>query len=286
MERLPIGIQSFESLRIEGYAYADKTKGLYDILMNGKYVFLSRPRRFGKSLLLSTFRAYFEGKRHLFEGLAIAQLEQEWKSYPVLYLDLNTGKYDTKESLDERLANNLSLWEKTYHVDSNAMQSVATRFENVIRAAHELTSEKVVVLVDEYDKPLLQAIDNEPLQADFRNTLKSFYGNLKSCDEHIRFAMLTGVTKFSHISIFSDLNNLQDISLDDRYAGICGLTANEIAQTFNGHLEAFAQKEGSDKATIMRQMKQMYDGYHFSKSVALDMYNPFSVLNALSRCDF
>ncbi|MBQ8958944.1 MAG: ATP-binding protein [Bacteroidales bacterium] len=286
MEKLPIGIQNFEKLRGEGYAYVDKTASIYNIAKGGVCIFLSRPRRFGKSLLLSTFRAYFEGKRHLFEGLAIAQLEQEWKSYPVLYLDLNTGKYDTKESLDERLANNLSLWEKTYQVDSNAVQSVATRFENVIRAAHELTREKVVVLVDEYDKPLLQAINNEPLQADFRNTLKSFYGNLKSCDEHIRFAMLTGVTKFSHISIFSDLNNLQDISLDARYADICGLTADEIAQTFDGYLEAFAQKEGSDKATIMRQMKQMYDGYHFSENMTKDMYNPFSVLNALSEQKF
>ena len=286
LQKLPIGIQSFEKLRTEGYAYVDKTALVYQVAKEGMYTFLSRPRRFGKSLLLSTLRAYFEGKKNLFEGLAIMELEKEWKQYPVLYLDLNTGKYDTKESLDERLGHNLSLWEKTYQIDGEVSQSVATRFENVIRAAHEQSGEKVAILVDEYDKPLLQAIDNEPLQNDFRNTLKSFYGNLKSCDEYIRFAMLTGVTKFSHISIFSDLNNLLDISLDDRYAGICGLTAEEIAQTFGDHLEAFAQKEGVDKAAVMEQMKRMYDGYHFSKSASQDMYNPFSVLNALSKCDF
>lgn len=200
----------------------------------------------------------------------------------MLHLDLTAGKYDTKESLDEILHNNLTRWEQDYGLTVFEGEA-AVRFRNVITALSEQSNQRVVILVDEYDKPLLQAIDNEPLQAVFRNTLKAFYGNLKSCDEYIRFAMLTGVTKFSHVSIFSDLNNLQDISLDERYADICGLTSEEIADAFNEHLEAFAKKEGIDKAGIMEQMKQMYDGYYFSEGMTKEMYNPFSVLNALSE---
>ena len=285
MLKLPIGIQSFEKLRTSDCAYVDKTKLVYDLSQNGRYVFLSRPRRFGKSLLLSTLKAYFQGKKELFEGLAIAGLEQSWETYPVLYIDLNVGLYTSTEGLGEALNSNLSILEKTYGVAKETNDN-AQRFRDLIWYLATKTGKEVVILVDEYDKPLLQAIDNEPLQQEYRNILKAFYSNLKTCDEYIRFAMLTGVSKFSKISLFSDLNNLTDISLDERYADICGLTAEEIEHHFSEHLEAFAQKEGTDKATVMEEMQKMYDGYHFSKSASKDMYNPFSVLNALDKCDF
>ena len=241
MLKLPIGLQSFESLRTDGFAYVDKTKRVYDLTHNGKYVFLSRPRRFGKSLFLSTLKAYFEGKKDVFDGLAIAELEQEWETSPVLYLDLNVGMYNTSQGLIEALNTNLSIWEHTFGFPKESDDN-AQRFRNVIWKVATKTGKKVVILVDEYDKPLIEAIDDESLQQEFRNMLKAFYGNLKTCDEYIRFAMLTGVSKFSKISLFSDLNNLMDISLDERYADICGLTANEIEHTFSEHIEAFAQK--------------------------------------------
>lgn len=285
MQKLPIGIQSFASLRRDGFAYVDKTKLVYDLVHNGKYIFLSRPRRFGKSLLLSTLKAYFEGKKELFEGLAIAEMEQAWEPCPVLYLDLNVGLYNSEEGLLEALNSNLIDWEEKYGIKL-VTTDPAQRFRYIIRTLAQSMGKEVIILVDEYDKPLLQAIDDEPLQQDFRNILKAFYSNLKTCDEYIRFAMLTGVSKFSKISLFSDLNNLTDISLDERYADICGLTADEIEKTFDDCLENFAQKEGSDKVAVMEQMRKMYDGYHFSRSMSKDMYNPFSVLNALDKCDF
>ena len=242
--KYPIGIQNFESLREDGYVYVDKTERIYQLVTNGKYFFLSRPRRFGKSLLVSTLKAYFEGKRDLFEGLAMARLEQEWKKHPVLLLDLNSGQYDSTEALREKLIHNLSCWENIWNLKADASQSVSSRFENVIRAAHKQSGQKVVILVDEYDKPLLAAIDNPELQDRFRSILKAFYGNLKSCDEYIRFALLTGVTKFSHVSIFSDLNNLADISLDGRYADLCGITSEELRLCFAPGIQALADKEG------------------------------------------
>ena len=285
MQKLPIGIQSFEGLRTDDFAYVDKTKLVYELIHNGKYIFLSRPRRFGKSLLLSTLKAYFQGKRELFEGLAVSELEQEWESNPILYLDLNVGMYTSKEGLEEALNSNLVDWEEQYDTKLNS-NDVAQRFKYIIKTLAQSSGKKVVILVDEYDKPLIEAIDDEPLQQEFRSMLKAFYGNLKTCDEYIRFAMLTGVSKFSKISLFSDLNNLQDISLDERYADICGLTAEEIEYTLSEHIEAFAQKEGTTKADIMEQMQKMYDGYHFSENTSKDIYNPFSVLNALSERTF
>ncbi len=282
MLKLPIGLQSFASLRTDGFAYVDKTKLVYDLTHNGKYIFLSRPRRFGKSLLLSTLKAYFQGKKELFEGLAISELEQTWESYPVLHLDLNVGLYTSKEGLLEALNSNLVDWEEKYGIKLNSPDA-AQRFKYIISRLAQSTGQKVVILVDEYDKPLIEAIDNEPLQQEYRSILKAFYGNIKTCDEFIRFVMLTGVSKFSKISLFSDLNNLTDISLDERYADICGLTAEEIERHFSEHLEAFAQKEGTDKAAIMEEMRKMYDGYHFSEDMTKDMYNPFSVLNSLSE---
>ena len=260
MQNLPIGLQSFESLRNDGFAYVDKTKLVYDLAQNGKYIFLSRPRRFGKSLLISTLKAYFQGKKELFEGLAISELEQTWESYPVLHLDLNVGLYTSKEGLLEALNSNLVDWEEKYGIKLNSPDA-AQRFKYIISRLAQSTGQKVVILVDEYDKPLIEAIDNEILQQEYRSILKAFYGNIKTCDEFIRFVMLTGVSKFSKISLFSDLNNLTDISLDERYADICGLTAEEIERHFSEHLEAFAQKEGTDKAAIMEEMRKMPGAY-------------------------
>ena len=279
--KYPIGIQNFESLREDGYVYVDKTERIHQLVTNGKYYFLSRPRRFGKSLLVSTLRAYFEGKKELFNGLAMARLEQEWKKTPVLCLDLNVGVYDSYEGLLETLGHNLTMWEKLYGIDK-VSNDVAQRFNNIIMNVAASTGERVVILVDEYDKPLLQTIDNDQLQNRYRTLLKGFYGNLKTCDEYIRFALLTGVTKFSHVSIFSDLNNLTDISLDGRYADLCGITSEELHHCFAPDIQALADKEGVTSDEMMNQLRQMYDGYHFSKEMTADMYNPFSLLNALN----
>lgn len=280
--KYPIGIQNFKSLREEGYAYVDKTLRIYNLVWGGKYYFLSRPRRFGKSLLLSTLKAYFEGKRELFKGLVIEQLEKEWRQYPVLYLDLNAEKYTEKDSLISMLNLSLLKWESLYG-KGEGETTLASRFKGVIfRAAKQSETQKVVILVDEYDKPLLQAIDNLSLQSDYRNILKAFYGNLKSCDEYIRFAMLTGVSKFSHVSISSDLNNLADISLDGRYADLCGITSDEIDRCFTEGIDNIAKHTENTAEEVKDHLRQMYDGYHFSKEMAVDIYNPFSLLNALS----
>ena len=227
--KYPIGIQTFKNIREDDFAYVDKTAHVYRLVSEGKCYFLSRPRRFGKSLLLSTINAYFQGKKELFEGLAIERLEKEWKQYPVLHLDLNAEQYNTKEALEGRLNVHLERWEKAYCDAEYSSLSTSARFERVImEAARRSPQQKVVVLVDEYDKPLLEAIGKPELQEEYRQTLKAFYANIKSCDEYIRFAFLTGVTKFSHLSIFSGLNNLIDISLLPQYAEICGISEKEL----------------------------------------------------------
>ena len=242
MKKLPIGLQSFKSVREDDFLYVDKTRLLYTLAKEAKYYFLSRPRRFGKSLLLSTLKAFFQGKRELFEGLAIAELEKDWKSYPILYLDLNVGLYTSVEGLIAALDSNLSLWEQEYGLQK-PNSDVAQRFKNVILSVSKKEGKQVVVLVDEYDKPL-----------------------------------------FSHVSIFSDLNNLQDISLNNAYADICGFTEEEIRQTFAPYIQKFAKQEQVDEDAMMGKLKARYDGYHFSPDMSKDVYNPFSVLNALSSC--
>ena len=210
----PIGIQNFESLRLDGYFYIDKTALIYQLVQTGRYYFLSRPRRFGKSLLLSTLEAYFEGKKELFEGLDIEKSEEKWTKYPVLHLDLNAKKFDTTDDLIRLIDRQLLIYEAEYG-SSDADRSIDDRFFTLIRLAYEKTGQRVVILIDEYDKPMLQAIGNEDLQKEYRETLKAFYGVMKSMDKYIRFALLTGVTKFGKVSVFSDLNNLDDISMDD-----------------------------------------------------------------------
>ncbi len=279
--KYPIGIQSFESLREDGYVYVDKTAQIYKLASIGHYYFLSRPRRFGKSLLISTMKAYFEGKRELFEGLAMERLERDWTKYPVLHLDLNTGKYDSKETLRKVLNNCLWEWEKIYGSEKEE-DLPELRFMGIIRRAYEKTGQRAVILVDEYDKPMLEAINDKELQEQYRRTLKAFYSVLKTQDRYIRFAFLTGVTKFSKVSIFSDLNNLKDITMDEQYADICGISEKELHAYFEGPIKELAQANGMTYEQACAKMKEQYDGYHFAPDTA-GMYNPFSLLNAL--CD-
>lgn len=282
LQKLPIGIQNFEKIREEHYVYVDKTEIAYRLVSSGNYYFLSRPRRFGKSLFLSMLRAYFEGKRELFDGLYMSTVEEKWDHYPIFHLDLNTGSYNTYEGLCEVLSFHFSEWEREYGVERNT-DDLALRFRNLITNVSRQSGSRVVILVDEYDKPLLYALEDEALQERFRQLLKAVYSVLKTCDEFIRFAFLTGVTKFSRVSIFSDLNNLQDISLDERYSDICGITSQEIATELMPSVESLAEREGMSVATILEDLRDMYDGYHFTKDLAVEIYNPFSLLNALDK---
>ena len=280
----PVGVQNFEKVILGGYEYVDKTALIYQLFNTGSYYFLSRPRRFGKSLLLSTLEAYAQGKKELFKGLALEKLEKDWTVYPVLHLDLNTQKYDTPESLTNVLEENVQNWEALYGASSSEI-GVARRFQGIIRRACEQTGRRVVILIDEYDKPMLQAIGNEALQNEYRSTLKAFYGALKSMDGCIRFALLTGVTKFGKVSVFSDLNNLMDISMDDRYVEICGISEKEIHAYFEEDIHALATATGLTYEDTCAELKSNYDGYHFTEN-AVGMYNPFSLLNTFAKKKF
>ena len=277
----PVGIQNFESLRHDGYCYVDKTALMYRLVKTGRYYFLSRPRRFGKSLLISTLEAYFQGKKELFEGLAVHELEKEWAEYPILHLDLNIGQYDTGQSLNDILNRSLVAWERQYGSDP-AEVSLPLRFAGVVKRASEQTGRRVVILVDEYDKPMLQAIGNESLQDEYRNTLKPFYGVLKTMDGYIKFAFLTGVTKFGKVSVFSDLNNLMDISRDERYVDICGISEKELLDNFTEDIRDLASANGQTFGQACAQLKEDYDGYHFCPDSA-GIYNPFSLLNTFAK---
>ncbi len=240
MRKLPIGIQDFEKLREGNYLYVDKTALVYRLVSTSIPYFLSRPRRFGKSMLISTFEAYFLGKKELFKGLAIESLEKEWKRYPVLHLDLNAKKYAVADDLTAILTLHLEKWEEQYG-DEMRERSPEERFAYIIRRAYEQTGCRVVVLIDEYDKPLLQTILDEPLMKEYRRTLKAFYGVLKSADRYLRFVFLTGVTKFAQVSVFSDLNQLNDISMKPPYITACGMTKGEILQTFTPEFDNIAR---------------------------------------------
>ena len=282
--KFPIGIQNFESLRNDNYVYVDKTALIYKLADTGRYYFLSRPRRFGKSLLVSTLEAYFSGKKELFRGLAIENLEKDWEEYPILHLDLNTAKYDSADALLNVLNDVLSNWEATYGTSPTEV-TPGLRFKGIIRRAWERTGRRVVILVDEYDKPMLQAIGNEGLQEEYRNILKAFYSVLKTQDRYIRFALLTGVTKFGKVSVFSDLNNLDDISMDSRYIDICGITEAEIHKYFEESLHSLAESEGIGYEGVCEKLRLMYDGYHF-RNGCVGIYNPFSLLNTLNKLEF
>ena len=277
----PVGIQNFESLRRDGYFYVDKTAKIYELAKTGRYYFLSRPRRFGKSLLVSTLEAYFQGKKELFEGLAMQEVEKEWKQYPVLYLDLNTRKYESEDSLSELLDEYLIGWENIYG-KNEAEKGLERRFAGVIRRAHEKTGERVAILIDEYDKPMLQAIGDQKRQDSFRSTLKAFYGALKSEDGHIKFALLTGVTKFGKVSVFSDLNNLEDISRDEAYYDICGISEKELIDNFSEDIQELARANGQTFEQACERLKTDYDGYHFYPD-SPGIYNPFSLFNTFKK---
>lgn len=282
--KYPIGVQDFESLRKSGYLYIDKTDLVHHLAENGKYYFLGRPRRFGKSLLVSTFEAYFKGKRELFEDLKIEKLEKDWNVHPVLHLDLNSGDYTDPANLDNQLNLALLQWERLYGrgQDENRPNE---RFMGIVRRAFEKSGMPVVILVDEYDKPMLQALGNESLQDGYRRTLKAFYSVLKTQDRYIRFAFLTGATKFGKISVFSDLNNLDDISMDDRYVRLCGLTESEIHEYLEDEIPRLALRNNMDYDSACAKLRDDYDGYHFCRD-SIGIYNPFSVLNTFNKLSF
>lgn len=282
--KLPIGIQTFEKLRKEDYLYVDKTEFVWKMACTSTPYFLSRPRRFGKSLLLSTLEAFFEGKKELFEGLAIEKYEKDWITYPILHLDLNARKYETPADLLAMLNQYLEKWELLYGNDKQE-RSPEERFAYIIERASIITGKNVVVLVDEYDKPLLQAMQNEPLLEAYRSILKAFYGVLKSADRYLRFAFLTGVTKFAQVSVFSDLNQLQDISMWYDYATVCGITKDELTVSFQPELETLSKVNDLSYQDTVNEMTRLYDGYHFHPA-GDGVFNPFSVLNALKAKEF
>lgn len=279
--KYPIGIQDFEDLQRNGYAYVDKTNFVYKLADEGKYYFLSRPRRFGKSLFLSTLEAYFQGKKELFEGLAIYDLETEWKKYPIFHIDLNTANFREKDSLYTVLNDYLTTWESKYGARESEA-TLALRFKGVIARAAEKEGRGVVILIDEYDKPILQTLRAPELQAEHRAQLKAFYSVLKTQDRYIKFAFLTGVTKFGKVSVFSDLNNLTDISMDHRYISICGMTEKELLTNFKEGINELAEANGDTEEATIAKLKARYDGYHFEENT-IGIYNPFSVLNTLAK---
>ena len=278
--RYPIGIQSFKDLRDNDCVYVDKTALIYRLATKGKFYFLSRPRRFGKSLLISTLEAYFLGQKELFKGLAIEELEKDWAQYPVLHLDLNAGDYQSAEYLKNKLNLFLSKWEILYGKDHNELEP-EDRLGGIIQRAYEKTGKQVVVLVDEYDKPLLQNLVNEELHTRLRGVMKAFFSQLKSQGQYIRFALITGVTKFSKVSIFSDLNNLSDLTLNADYETLCGISQEELDNYFHDSIQEMADANGYTFDEARKKLASKYDGYHFSENLT-DMYNPFSLLNAFN----
>lgn len=279
--KYPIGIQDFEDLQRNGYAYVDKTNFVYKLADEGKYYFLSRPRRFGKSLFLSTLEAYFQGKKELFEGLAIYDLETEWKKYPIFHIDLNTANFREKDSLYTVLNDYLTTWESKYGTRESEA-TLALRFKGVIARAAEKEGCCVVILIDEYDKPILQTLRDPELQAEHRAQLKAFYSVLKTQDRYIKFAFLTGVTKFGKVSVFSDLNNLTDISMDHRYISICGMTEKELLTNFKEGINELASANEDNETETIDKLRMRYSGYHFEEN-SEEIYNPFSVLNTLAN---
>lgn len=281
--KYPIGIQTFSEIIKGKYLYVDKTEYVYKLAHEYKYVFLSRPRRFGKSLLTSTFEAYFEGRKELFQGLKAGELETEWIKYPVFRFDMSTAKYQNVEDCKNRLNSQIAQYEKIYG-DDPINKDIKGRLESLYRRAYEKTGQNVVILIDEYDSPILEVMHDDEKLTDFRNLMRAFYSPIKSSDSYIRFAFITGITKFSQLSIFSEINNLELISMNDKYSGICGITENEIYDKLDTHIQAFAENMEVSKDEAYNLLKSQYDGYHFSKKSA-DVYNPFSLLNALKNGD-
>ncbi len=285
--RLQIGVQDFEKLRKMGCLYVDKTEYLYKLVHSGTSYFISRPRRFGKSLFLSMLRYYFEGRKELFEGLRIVELEGEaaeaWEPRPVFYIDFNKKNFRAAQSLEEVLDEHLKEWEEVYG-DEERDSPLEARFRHLVRKAAESSGKDVVVLVDEYDKPLLEVAGKEGVEHN-GDVFKGFFSTLKSYDRYIRFVFITGVTKFGKVSIFSDLNQLDDISLDLEYGGICGISEKEIRENFLPEVEAMASSRRMGAENCLAELRRLYDGYHFHQE-AVGVYNPFSLLSALSKKEF
>ena len=278
--KYPIGIQTFEKLRDSGYVYVDKTALVYKLVTEGDVYFLSRPRRFGKSLLLSTIESYFAGRKDLFEGLAIEKLETEWNEYPIFYIDFNGQNFTEPDTLSNCILDFLDSAEKQYGI-TEKNRSNGERFMEILRKATEQTGRKAVVLVDEYDKPLLDVMST-PIEAKNREILKGFYSTFKAADRYLQFVMLTGVTKFSQISVFSGFNQPKDISMDARFETICGITEGELNTYFTEPMQAMAEHMHITLEEVKQEIKRMYDGYHFSEAMT-DIYNPYSLLSALDK---
>jgi hypothetical protein len=287
--KFPIGIQDFVTIRTGGYLYVDKTSLIYRLVNEGKPYFLSRPRRFGKSLLLSTLKAYFEGKKELFSAtagqpaLAAAELEKEWQSYPVFHIDFNVGDYREAQGLNLAIDNSLSRLESVWG-ENPKEKSFPARFQGLIERAAGKTGKTVVVLIDEYDKPLLEAED-EDRRGQARDTLRSFYGVLKSADPWLKFCLITGITRFAKVSIFSELNQLMDISLMEDYASLCGITEEELLRYFAPDIRALAEKRGMSPEAALEETRRRYNGYRFAGN-SPGVYNPFSILNTMRRGEF
>ena len=277
----PIGIQTFEKIRTRNYMYVDKTEYIYRMVhADSNYFFLSRPRRFGKSLLTSTLEAYFQGRKDLFKGLAMDLLETEWTEYPVLRFDMSLGKHMEKEQLERYLSSQLELMEHKYGILTESPDA-NIRLTNLIRRAYEQTGRQVVVLIDEYDAPLLDVVHEEKNLPVLRNIMRNFYSPLKACDPYLRFVFLTGITKFSQLSIFSELNNIKNISMLPEYAAICGITEEEMATQMDEDLDILAGRLNVNREEVVKKLKAHYDGYHFAWP-SPDIYNPFSLLNAFA----
>ena len=281
----PVGIQTFERIRKENKLYIDKTEYVYRMTHSGGcYFFLSRPRRFGKSLLVSTFESYFSGKKELFEGLAIEKLEQEWMEYPVLHFDMSGGKHMEKEQLEDYLSNRLEAEERKWGI-THTKRGANDRLTELITTAYEISGKQVVVLIDEYDAPMLDvAHDKETLDV-LRNLMRNFFSPLKMCEPMLRFVFLTGITKFSQVSIFSELNNIKNISLDDEYAGVCGITKEELLTQMSEDIDVLAEALEMTREETIAKLKENYDGYHFSPA-SPDVFNPYSLLNCFDDKNF
>ena len=278
----PVGIQTFERIRKENLLYVDKTEYVYRMAhSSGCYFFLNRPRRFGKSLLASTFHSYFEGKKELFEGLAIEKLEKEWTEYPVLHFDLSGGKHLEKDQLERYLSFILDENEQRYGMESDHTDP-NIRLNRLITQLYKKTGKQVVVLIDEYDAPLLDVVHEETSLKVLRNIMRNFYSPLKKCEPYLRFVFLTGITKFSQMSIFSELNNISNVSMLPQYAGICGITQEELESQMSADVEALGEKLGKTKEQTFAALREYYDGYHFAP-VSPDVFNPFSLLNAMAN---
>ena len=285
LQRLyPIGIQTFSEIREKNYLYIDKTEYVYRMTHFAKYVFLSRPRRFGKSLLTSTLHSYFSGRKDLFQGLAMERLEKEWIEYPVLHFDMSMAKHVDKERLERLLDFMLSDYERTFGLDPTAGDA-NLRLTRLIKCAYEKTGKKVVVLIDEYDAPLLDVVHEKENLGVLRNIMRNFYSPLKACDPYLKYVFLTGITKFSQLSIFSELNNIKNISMDEPYAAICGITEDEMLTQMKEDMERLAAKLNISPEEVLLKLKENYDGYHFTYP-SPDIYNPFSLLNAFADGKF